>query len=72
VQASSGWTRRDFGALALRQTAPRRFYSATAMSNEDIKMGDSATAAPAVKLDKGKGRDALSTLALDVSLVSHV
>ncbi|ORY48009.1 P-loop containing nucleoside triphosphate hydrolase protein [Leucosporidium creatinivorum] len=35
------------------------------MSNEDIEMGDSA-AAPAVKLDKGKGRDALSTLALDV------
>lgn len=36
------------------------------MSTEDIVMNDSS-AAPAAKLDKGKGRDALSTLALDVS-----
>lgn len=36
------------------------------MSTEDIVMDDSSVA-PATKLDKGKGRDALSTLALDVS-----
>lgn len=39
------------------------------MSLDDVEMNDTTAQAPA-KADKGKGRDPLATLALDVSTIS--